>query len=229
MRRALVVVLGVTNAYAEPPASDPTTVTAEGGAEADTNVKRVESRPGQERIAAAVGRLGAKLSTKGKLAGVPMRCSSRVSRASSATPRTTRRARASASRSATSAGCIRSRIARCRPGSASPPPTPPRSPARSRTRARSGTSAPTACSYCAAVTIARSASRSARATSPTRRTTTSTGPARSRACGSRPRCGSGPAVRARSSFAAMAASRRARTTRSRSSTRPARPARCSRA
>lgn len=49
----------------------PTTVTAEGGAEADTNVQRVES--GREdrapRIQAAVGRIGARIDHRGRLLG----------------------------------------------------------------------------------------------------------------------------------------------------------------
>ena len=50
--------------------ADPSpTLTAEGGGEVDSNVSRVESRPGRERIAASVGRLGAKLDHRGTLAG----------------------------------------------------------------------------------------------------------------------------------------------------------------
>lgn len=72
MRRVLglasVVVLGVAGvAHAD----SPTVWTAEGGAEADSNVQRVETGPGLEgqRIKAAVARLGAKVSTRGKLWG----------------------------------------------------------------------------------------------------------------------------------------------------------------
>lgn len=46
-----------------------TTVTLEGGAEADSNVERVESGPGVERTAAPVARLGAKLGHRRALAG----------------------------------------------------------------------------------------------------------------------------------------------------------------
>jgi hypothetical protein len=74
MRRAalgiLVGLLAPAPGYADTPdAPSNTSVSAEGGAEADTNVTRVESRPGNERIAAGVVRLGAKLEHKGKLAG----------------------------------------------------------------------------------------------------------------------------------------------------------------
>ena len=64
MRRAW---LGLLVSAAEAHAG-PTTVTAEGGAEGDTNVARVDSKPGNERIAAPVARFGAKLDHRGKLA-----------------------------------------------------------------------------------------------------------------------------------------------------------------
>lgn len=50
-------------------AASPTTVTAEGGGEADTNVQRVETGPGFEtaRQAAAVARFGARVDHRGKL------------------------------------------------------------------------------------------------------------------------------------------------------------------
>ncbi|MEO8699297.1 MAG: hypothetical protein ABI867_04610 [Kofleriaceae bacterium] len=51
-------------------AASPITLTAEGGAEADTNVARVESRTGEpERIASVIGRLGSKVETRNKVAG----------------------------------------------------------------------------------------------------------------------------------------------------------------
>lgn len=65
MRRALCVGL-VLAGEAE---ASPTTVTAEGGAEVDTNVERIDSRPGNERTGAAVSRLGAKLDHRGKVLG----------------------------------------------------------------------------------------------------------------------------------------------------------------
>jgi hypothetical protein len=58
------LVLGVA-----PSQASPTVVTAEGGAEADSNIKRVETKPGQERLASPVGRLGAKVDHGGKAAG----------------------------------------------------------------------------------------------------------------------------------------------------------------
>jgi hypothetical protein len=65
MRRVLPALVAlVAEAHA-----GPTTVTAEGGAEADTNIERIDSTPGNERIAGPVGRLGAKLDHRGRLAG----------------------------------------------------------------------------------------------------------------------------------------------------------------
>jgi hypothetical protein len=50
--------------------ASPTTVTAEGGAEGDTNVERVESRTGEpDRVGAVLVRLGAKVETRSKAAG----------------------------------------------------------------------------------------------------------------------------------------------------------------
>jgi hypothetical protein len=58
-------------ARADAPADSPTTVTAEAGAEADSNVQRVDTGPGlmTTRVGAAVGRLGAKVDHRGKAFG----------------------------------------------------------------------------------------------------------------------------------------------------------------
>jgi hypothetical protein len=65
MRRAWVgLLLCAARAHA-----GPTTVTAEGGAEGDTNVARIDSKPGVGRVAAGVARLGAKLDHRGTIAG----------------------------------------------------------------------------------------------------------------------------------------------------------------
>jgi hypothetical protein len=79
MRRAArfclagVVVAGGTSAAETPPAPAPastTTVQAEGGAEVDSNVQRVETGPGLvgDPIQSSVGRLGAKLVHRGRAA-----------------------------------------------------------------------------------------------------------------------------------------------------------------
>src|SRR4051812_44997537 len=71
MRRAgvaaLVLVAGVAAAAADPK----TAVTAEGGAEIDSNVQRFETGPGltTERVAAPVARLGAKLTRTARSMG----------------------------------------------------------------------------------------------------------------------------------------------------------------
>lgn len=63
---ALLLVGGGASSRAEP-----TTVTAEGGGEVDTNVQRVETGAGLDtaRIAAPVGRLGARVAHRGRLRG----------------------------------------------------------------------------------------------------------------------------------------------------------------
>src|SRR5438045_9528637 len=70
MRRVLAALVLAAPAI-DPAAAAPatTTVTAEAGAEEDTNVTRIDNGAGQDRIQSAVGRLGAKLDTRGKLAG----------------------------------------------------------------------------------------------------------------------------------------------------------------
>ena len=73
MRRVVLVawLVFVTTAAAAEPAPSNTTVQAEGGAEIDTNVQRVETGPGLDtrEITASVGRLGAKLDHRGRLLG----------------------------------------------------------------------------------------------------------------------------------------------------------------
>jgi hypothetical protein len=80
MRRAALVLacglvaVGPDAAIADPtpaaPSTSHTTVQAEGGAEVDSNVQRVETGPGMQTnpISSSVGRLGAKLDHRGKLA-----------------------------------------------------------------------------------------------------------------------------------------------------------------
>jgi hypothetical protein len=70
MRRAAfaALALAASEARAEE-AESSTRVVFEAGAEADSNVARVDTRPGNERIAAGVGRLGARFSHRGVLAG----------------------------------------------------------------------------------------------------------------------------------------------------------------
>jgi hypothetical protein len=60
-----------TPATPVPQSTSNTTVQAEGGAEVDSNVQRVETGPGLQTdpIASTVGRLGAKLGHRGKIAG----------------------------------------------------------------------------------------------------------------------------------------------------------------
>ncbi len=71
MRRAALVILvgGLGAADGTVARAPPTVVTAEAGAEVDTNVQRVETGPGlmTERVGAAVGRFGAKLDHRGKV------------------------------------------------------------------------------------------------------------------------------------------------------------------
>jgi hypothetical protein len=70
VRRAVLGLLVVVVAAA-PADAAPWTVTAEGGAEVDSNVQRVETGPGlmTDPIAAGVTRLGLRLDRRGKLAG----------------------------------------------------------------------------------------------------------------------------------------------------------------
>ncbi len=69
-RTATVVLLAAATCAAEGTArATPWTVTLEGGAEADSNVQRIESSSGIERITAGVARLGAKVGHKDRFAG----------------------------------------------------------------------------------------------------------------------------------------------------------------
>jgi hypothetical protein len=69
MRRVLLVAAAMVSAAAGARAES-FTVTMEGGAEADTNVERVETGPGMaDRITAPVGRAGGRIDHKGRLLG----------------------------------------------------------------------------------------------------------------------------------------------------------------
>ena len=67
----LLVLVTTGTAAAQSAPSPDTTVQAEGGAEIDSNVQRVETGPGlaTREITSSVGRLGAKLGHRGRLAG----------------------------------------------------------------------------------------------------------------------------------------------------------------
>lgn len=70
---ALLLVLALTAAAAS---AEPWVVTAEGGAERDSNVQRVETGPElPSRITAWVMRLGARVEGRGKVGGGPLSCS----------------------------------------------------------------------------------------------------------------------------------------------------------
>jgi len=66
MRRAALWVGLVASGAIAPAQASPTTLTAEGGAEIDSNVERVEKSRANTQIGAAVGRLGVKVDHRGK-------------------------------------------------------------------------------------------------------------------------------------------------------------------
>lgn len=69
MRRAALPVAGAILGLARIAGAEPWTVTMEGGAEADSNVERVETSDSTERIAAPVGRAGGRVDHKDRLLG----------------------------------------------------------------------------------------------------------------------------------------------------------------